>query len=456
MVTSDYKGPPLLPKDTNSTVKTSPRYASVAQNNVFPKKDQAIVVEAKDGVSIQDCVTAIGNITNPAYIRFASRISNGRICCYLASKQIVDELVNSQVKLQVGNDFLTIHPLISQSIRVVLSNVCPIIPHEVLEEELRKLKIRTASQINFLRVGMSDPKYGHVLSSRRQVYINPEDVEKVPTTMQINFDDTTYWVYPSTDSAMCFVCKKDGHIAKQCPSAKENTTVLPFPLGTRVVDRGTLAEFIQHTPSPTTQTEPINKETVCAVNAPEDHMTQADTTQYYSQKRPLPSNSSDISLALSIAVANKKKPTREESSDDQSTSRNLLKHTPKKTKKHDRHKEIDLEEQLSPIKEFLSQNPDKFTLNYNQLKSFLENTHGSADPISIALEYTNDLNKITQMLRDIYPHLEARSIKGRCTRIRNKLENFTEGNGDFPKLQDNTNYDALSECAEERPGSKSE
>lgn len=39
------------------------------------------------------------------------------------------------------------------------SNVCPIIPHSLLEEELEKLNVKIGSNILFLRAGMAEPGF---------------------------------------------------------------------------------------------------------------------------------------------------------------------------------------------------------------------------------------------------------------------------------------------------------
>ena len=139
-------------------------YAQIAQQTQFPTREQAIVLDSVEGISIQEYTVAIGKITDPKNIRFVSRISHGRVCLYLNSKENANKLTESNKKIIIGQHVLEIRPLISKAKRIILSNVCPIIPHHIIQEELVKHNIRLSSQITFIRAGINDPSYAHVLS----------------------------------------------------------------------------------------------------------------------------------------------------------------------------------------------------------------------------------------------------------------------------------------------------
>ena len=78
--------------------------------------------------------------------------------------------------------------------------------------------------MTFPRAGLTGPGYSHILSFRRQIFIHPDDESKIPESIQINFEDTSYWIFPSTDTIKCFVCKKVGHIAKNCQYKPDDLT----------------------------------------------------------------------------------------------------------------------------------------------------------------------------------------------------------------------------------------
>lgn len=69
-------------------------YAQIIQKISFPTKEQAIIIDSVDGVTIHDYTVAIGRLIGPNNIRFASRISQGRVCLYLSSKEIADKLTD--------------------------------------------------------------------------------------------------------------------------------------------------------------------------------------------------------------------------------------------------------------------------------------------------------------------------------------------------------------------------
>ena len=205
----------------NSTPKVS--YANMVNQVPTPTKEHAIVFDAVDGHTIQEYTVALGNIINPINIAYVSRISHGRICFYLSSKELVEKIVDDEIKIKIGESILAVRPLISKAKRIIISNVCPIIPHSTILNELNKINIFPVSQLTSIRAGIKDPGYSHILSFRKQMYVKTEDVTKIPYNMQINYDDTNYWIYFSTEKLTCFLCKEEGHLAKFCKNVDPNT-----------------------------------------------------------------------------------------------------------------------------------------------------------------------------------------------------------------------------------------
>ncbi|XP_050513023.1 nucleoplasmin-like protein ANO39 [Diabrotica virgifera virgifera] len=72
--------------------------------------------------------------------------------------------------------------------------------------------------MTFLRVGMQDPEYSHVLSFRRQIFISPLENASIPDSFLISFDNTSYRIYISIDGLNCSRCKTVGHQDSDCPS----------------------------------------------------------------------------------------------------------------------------------------------------------------------------------------------------------------------------------------------
>lgn len=55
---------------------------------------------------------------------------------------------------------------------------------------------------------MTDSEYTHILNFRRQVYIDPDNIEKVPSTFLITFENIPYRIFTSTAYSASFVNKK--------------------------------------------------------------------------------------------------------------------------------------------------------------------------------------------------------------------------------------------------------
>lgn len=410
-MSSDYGGHMIANTMSAIPQKKEPltsSYATVTQKQTFPTKDQAIVMDSIENVPLSEYIIAVGKLVNPSNIRFASKISMNRVCIYLSSKEIVTNISEKNSKINIGNNTISIRPLLTKFKRVILSNVCPIIPHLVLEDELKKLNIRLASSITFLRAGIAEPGYAHILSFRRQVYVHPDDIDKIPDSLKINFDDTAYWIYLSSDDISCFLCKQKGHLAKNCET---NVSNLKESFATNLLD-STQKENLTIDPLLDSVTSNLN-----AINDfPELPPPPSNSITSKPQKRPLSAtnSSNDDGSILNLNVSNIK------NSDKVSHRIRLKKPKSDKTNKNTTDR---LEEQLLPLKPLLISEDNPYVLNYTQFKSFIERSVGNPDIKDLSTEYTTDNQALITMLRQNYLNLTERNIKNRFTRIINKLSN---------------------------------
>lgn len=189
---SDYRSsqhqhnPPSTSASSHPTLSYS-QAAKSATTISFPKKDQAIIIGAIDQVKLSDYIKSLASITGPENIIFASRVSNNRICVYLSSAACVDTLIATHNSIKVGEHETQIRRLVTPSKRVLISNVCPSIPHSVVEDSFKSLGINMVSPITFLKAGIPGEGYGHILSFRRQVYIFPlADENELQSSLVIN------------------------------------------------------------------------------------------------------------------------------------------------------------------------------------------------------------------------------------------------------------------------------
>ncbi|KAK9892775.1 hypothetical protein WA026_021966 [Henosepilachna vigintioctopunctata] len=79
-----------------------------------------------------------------------------------------------------------------------------------------------------------------------------------------------------------------------------------------------------------------------------------------------------------------------------------------------------LNDLLSPTKEFI--NRSKFVLTYHLL-NFFDNSQISNDLLSVAKRYPDDVSDLIKMLSLIHPRIKDKSMKTRCTKVRNRLTN---------------------------------
>lgn len=375
--------------------KSKVSYAQVTQRFSFPTKEQAIIIDSVEGVTIQEYTDAVVNLVGPNNIRFVSKISQGRVCFYLGSKEIADKLTESNNKVNIGSHSLTIRPLISRAKRIILSNVCPIIPHEVIETELAKVNIKPVSPITFIKAGVHGPGYSHILSFRRQLFINPEDIDKVPASLSLYYDNTVYWIYLSTEKLTCFLCKEEGHLAKFCKNVTQATAEYN---STDLKD------------IPSSQEKPVE------TNDKPLTMSGEEATLDLNDSMPPPSQNK---RALSDSTTNYT-PT-----DSTKKSTRCEKKYSKKQKIHSESgpSNNDVASLLSPAEDYIRENSKNLPLDIDGITDFLSSSFGRHDIYALAHGYTSDIPALIIMLSEISSRLSSRKLRSRIHRIMNRLTN---------------------------------
>lgn len=164
----------------------------------------------------------IGRLVNPKNIIFCFRITGNRICMYLANKALADKIMISPFII-IGNERVQIRRLITPSKRLVISNLCPTIPHENIIQALENAGLKPTSSVIFLRSGIQDPEFAHLLSFRRKIFISENNEIENPESLSITYEETNYRIFMSTETFMCHICKQQGHIARNCQSTQTTT-----------------------------------------------------------------------------------------------------------------------------------------------------------------------------------------------------------------------------------------
>lgn len=327
------------------------------------------------------------------------------------SKQIVGKLLEEHPFVQVENHNLTVRPLISKAKRVIISNVCPVIPHSAIVQELIKLNIQPASEVTFIRGGNKEPGYEHVLSFRRQVYVHPNGIDKIPSLLKMEYDGTNYWLYFSTDKVTCFLCKEEGHIAKFCKANdaevisrdpfEDSNTEKNNPSELTFTSLGTLSQPNQ------TIINPVNFPTITNKVKPSlpETIKSSQPTVF---KRPASSTSTSVS-SLNMSSNTPMKPV----------------HTLRAKKKPKRLEEIvssrdTVQNQLEPAKVFFEEHKN-LPISFDCLVNFLVESHHASNIPAIASKNSFNTKVLTDILSQVKSIINDNNLKSQMARIIKRL-----------------------------------
>ena len=97
--------------------------------------------------------------------------------------------------------------------------------------------------------------------------------------------------------------------------------------------------------------------------------------------------------------------------------------------------------QLKSVNDLITNNPESFPLNLNQITEFLTNCYGQTNILEIAEKYTQDLTSLKSMLQEINGQLLDKNLKSRISRIMRRLEGT--------HFNDNRSISSFSEAEEE-------
>ncbi|KAL7294470.1 hypothetical protein TKK_0009908 [Trichogramma kaykai] len=420
------KVPVLVSKSDQPSVsnQSNVKYSQVAKSDSYPKRNQGIIVDCADGISLTDYTCAIGDIVDPKNVLYSSRISNNRVCLYLSSKQLVDEVTDKFEHIVINNIKVPVRPLVAKLQKVIISNVAPPIPHYILQNALENLNIKCISPIVTLKAAINKEGYGHVLSSRRQTYIDPKDASKIPEFIKIEHDEISYYVYPSINTSIrCFACKAEGHIAKHCPSATHSLTPLsqiPSEISSQSSQSNLQDNVNKYTPEHLLETDETHANH--AVISDENILTSDPMETEITALPPKGEKRTRLDTVSSEHSANSGK----------KTNKGELKITNvKKFKKIESKKEKpNLREQLQPAEKYLKSNLEKYPVNIEELSNFLNECFGKSNISEIAQNYSSNPQNLVLMLQDVHENISDRNLRSRINRILKRLNNSSISSSD--------------------------
>jgi hypothetical protein len=188
--------------------------AAPNQNEYTPHKKHGVIFEAVEGLSIEQHLREIADKIGGSNIKYASRLSGGRICIYLAAEMYVKQICTPG-GINITDMFIQCRPYIMASKCVVLSNVLLDIPDDVIQPLLQTFG-KPTSQITQLAISTTHPDLKHIKSFRRLVYMTIPNMEKMPSTLNVRYDKVMYVIYVTSNDVTCMNCQKPGHLARNC------------------------------------------------------------------------------------------------------------------------------------------------------------------------------------------------------------------------------------------------
>lgn len=403
-------------------------YANISR----PSRNQAIVVDSIENLTNDDYLDGIEKLTSLNNVTNISKMSGGRVCIYLSSKKLVEELNNKSFEIKGVK--LIIKPLNNEHKRVVISNVHPIIPNETIVSALKECGIKIVSNISELRASLLKPGRAHIMSFRRQFYIKAEDQNKLPNALQITHDATPYWTFLSTDSTACFLCKKTGHIAKMCPSASSEVEINSQEIIT--IDRSQ-HDHINNTEDPSVGIPALDRVVENSSNLSEVNKLQnLQSEQDKSNKRALSITTSETSsfnvndtnvnnifdkadVDITQTTSNTSSPNLNEGFKAPKSNKKKKRKIEKSSEEVNKFSFID--EALIPADKVFNDVSNNCTISLLQFSNLIKASYGKSNLLEEAQKITKNITEIIEIIPIIYQHVTDKKLKSKLTNVKNRL-----------------------------------
>lgn len=423
-------------------------FANITRSENLPKRNAGILINFIEETQIQDYIRAVGTIVGPRNVKHAARISANRICIFLTSKELVENLVTTHSVLKIKDQSTEVRRLVAPEQRVVISNIWPDIPNYLVENIFRQNNIKLLSPITHIKYNDIEDEY-YVCTFRRQVQISAEDARLLPVSAQIEHEKRKYHIFFSTD-VTCFSCKEKGHIAKKCPKKQQITTELQMQIPAvltpslqsstqprvPVVEAATSSH--QNLSEITTPSQQIIIDDV--VSTPKNSQVQivseeaTDFILVERKRKGITSSPSESSLEEADTIKNTENqeevaqvndlPIEEEKQNYQHNEGKKGKQKAQNLKKSKRSESPEnissIAGLLEPVSSVIELRPNKYILSYNQLVQLIEEVQSSGNYLKTAEKYTDKIPSLILALQDLRKYLCGQG-KNRITRVIHKL-----------------------------------
>ncbi|KAE9528602.1 hypothetical protein AGLY_012177 [Aphis glycines] len=321
--------------------------------------------------------------------------------------------------INIHDHVIQIRRLINPAKRFIISNVCPSIPNQAIVDALKNSNIVPISQITHLKAGIKVEGYEHIMSFRRQIYINYDDVPKLPSSLLINVNNNQFRIFFTDDKITCFLCKSVGHTTTNCNKNTENKFKSDHPSvsnATNTLDITTEAQIEDTLPPSIPDSEFLEKITMDWSNEPEPSSlsnitpdVSHDSPPNETYKRPFsesssskpPSSPNHLNPPTTILTKEnaKKKPKIRSRSNSSNRQENAY------------------EEGLKTVEEFFTTN-DSSPITFLQFRYILDNfTLKSMNIHTLTKNAHTDLISLMDLIDSIREIVKDRKLKLRLSKL---------------------------------------
>lgn len=424
-------------------------------NENRPKDEQAIVLDIeRDIPNLEYALELNKHVQDEKSFLYIYRISRDRLCVVLREASQAAMLVENVGRITVNNKTTEIKYLVPKAVKVNISNAGYGITNSALKRYLTTYcKIQTLSSVSEQKsnIDKSGVHFTDSRSSRRVVYINPYDVEKLPkgpikfTTPAINT-----WVFFDVDSPKCHLCSNTGHFRKDCPRNVENSD-----LNASVnQDISQNSEKKPGVPAARVDNEESSEKTQTTTN-----VNKSDTQHEVSPQSLIPltgamdNTVSQEGAGLKFDYVGALKRARSPTSSTTSSSENQMINlsespfkTPdasqekknyvkkrcleKKNNEKDRISKLNL--LLKPARDYIEKSHESHKLDFDQVVKLLaiERKTPLKERKELLSSITDNLSELESLLESVYGLVEGKGIKARITTLKRTINDADTANSD--------------------------
>ncbi|KAK4877486.1 hypothetical protein RN001_009992 [Aquatica leii] len=240
--------------------------------------------------------------------------------------------------------------------------------------------------------GLDNTEYAHIYSFRRFTYVTMEENIDIPNSRLINIEGDNYRIFLQIDESKCYKCGKEDHLAAKCTQTTKIPTEQTLNLQPKetVQFKGNKRTFsTTHTDSSPDIIDITNQNQIVFETQKLNPIVQNNEKTLETFKQPK-------KIVTTKRIKATKKPKQNSDTEDA------------------------VENMLSPIKQYLS-NQENFEFTFSEFQSFYNKIVTSPHPLEVAVSFMPNIDKLIDILKDLYPLLTHQKIKYRFTRIINVI-----------------------------------